>query len=132
MEVLTGLTAASQAIGIIKQLRDLDKALDEAIFKSKLLELQEAVFDAKSALLDAKQNILEKDERIAELEGSLKSAESGDKCPVCRNGTLQVKAVRPHPSMGDAGIQERDLQCSNAECQHSERRVFDPMGILKR
>lgn len=131
MDIMTGLAAASQAVGLITQIRDLDKAIDEAAFKAKLLELQEAVFEAKSSLLDAKQAAQDKDQRIEELEGLLKAATNGENCPVCGNGTLKVTAVRDHPSLGEVGVKIRALLCTNEECLHREDRVFDPLGLLK-
>lgn len=134
MDILTGLTAASQAAGLIKQLRDLDKALDETVFKSKLLELQEEVLTTRSALLDAKQVLLEKDERIFELELLLKSATSGEICPACSKGSLRKTAIKT-PQMRTmvlAGIQEWEMTCDAPDCGHKESKLHDPNGILKK
>ena len=128
MDLMTGLSAASQAIGLAKQLRDLDRALDESAFKAKLLELQEALFETKSALLDAKEALLVKDTRIAELEGVIEEIRSGETCPICQKGQLKVTGSRPHPHFGTFGHQERTLTCTNIDCGHSEKRKFDPSG----
>jgi hypothetical protein len=40
MEILTGLTAISQAIGISRELKEIDRGVDEAAFKLKLAGLQ--------------------------------------------------------------------------------------------
>ena len=126
MDLITGLSAASQAVGLAKQLRDLDRAIDDAGYKAKLIELHEKVLDARTSLLEAREAILEKDARISDLEKSLAELKSGEPCPICHQGVLQVTASRAHPQFGVFGHQERTLTCTNAECGHSEKRRHDP------
>ena len=130
MDLITGLSAASQAVSLLKQLRDLDRALDEAAFKAKLIELQEMVLDARTSLLEAKEALLTKEERIRELERLVVELKSGETCPVCQNGTLKTRSVKAHPTFGEVGVQEKTLVCSNPECGHTEKRIHDPSGIL--
>lgn len=132
MDISAGLVALVHAVGIAKDLRDIERGVDEASFKLKLAELIEALAESKIALSEAKQGLRDRDERIVELERSLAAATSGEGCPICGKGRLKVTAVRAHPTFGEAGIQERDLQCSNPDCHHRERRMFDPNGMLKR
>lgn len=130
MDLMTGLTAASQTLAIIEQIRSLDAAVDTALFKKKLLELQENAFEARAALLDAKEASLEKDEIISELKIKLKAATSGDACPLCRTGSLMTTKVVPHRKFGDMGIQEKFLSYENPQCSHTEKRMYDPTGLL--
>ena len=130
MDIIAGLSAASQTLTIVKQLRELDGALNQVELKEKLLALQETAFDARAALLNAKETCLAKDEEISALKSQLKSATSGDTCPVCGEGRLKTERVSEHPIMGDAGIQQKHLKCDNSSCSHSELRTYDPAGIL--
>jgi hypothetical protein len=57
--------------------------------------------------------------------------EIGEKCPVCGTGTLNVLRVTKHPIFGKVGVQEKHLQCNNAECGHSEQWMHDPLGLTK-
>ena len=130
MDLATGLAAASQSLTILKQIKELDGAIEQAVVKEKLLELQESALDARAALLEAKTASLEKDERIAELEKRLKAITSGDACPVCRVGHLATIRVVSPPTFGKAGIQEKQLSCENENCSHTEKRLHDPTGIM--
>jgi hypothetical protein len=134
VDIVTDLSAASQALTLVKQLKDLDKALDQAAFKASLLELQEAVFDAKSALLDAKHLILEKETRILELEQSLKVCTSGEQCPACRSGSMKVIDKKPYP-VGLAaknGMQNWTMRCDNDQCGHQDIRIHDPNNLMRK
>ncbi|WP_322894130.1 MULTISPECIES: hypothetical protein [unclassified Yoonia] len=130
MDLVSGLSAASQALAIIKQLRELDGASNQIELKEKLLTLQEAAFEARTALLDAKEACLTKDKEIADLKSKLKAATSGDVCPVCQEGNLKTERILPHPEMGGVGIQEKHLKCDNIDCAHAEKRTHDPSNIL--
>ena len=55
MDIISGLGAASQAIGIVKAIREVDKAMDAATLKVRINELLDALVDTKNALLDAKE-----------------------------------------------------------------------------
>ena len=132
MDLTTGLAAASQSLTLLKQIKDLDASIDAAVFKTKLLELQESAYEARAALLDAKEAVLAKDAEIAELKRKLEAAKSGESCPVCGEGRLKTERVVPHPTFGDLGVQEKHLSCENPECKHSEQRMYDPMGLVKK
>jgi hypothetical protein len=130
VDIAAGLAAASQTLTILKQIRELDASIDSAAFKAKLLEIQESAHDARVALLEAKEAVLAKNEEIAELKRQLRTATSGEGCPVCCIGTLDVTRITAHPKLGKVGIQEKHLVCGNPECSHTESRLHDPVGIL--
>jgi len=132
MDLISGLTAASQAIQIVKDLRSIDRSVDEATFKLRLSELTVALADTKIALSEARVSLAEKEAELVELRKRLSIATSGENCPVCQIGSLKVTAVRPHPTLGEVGVQERDLECSNDACRHRERRPYDPLGVLEK
>ncbi|GAA6200933.1 hypothetical protein [Aquicoccus sp. SU-CL01552] len=134
MDLMTGLTAANQALGLVKQLRDLDRATNEGEFKLKIAELTEALADAKLALTEAKLTLAEKDEKIRRLEDKLLEATTGDRCPVCRKGKMQlIKKSAPRSRLlATKGVQEWLMACDNPECGHNEKRFHDPNGILNK
>ncbi len=70
MDIVGGLAAASKALEIIKQLRDVDKTFNAAAQKAKLAEAMEAASTAKITLLEAQGEIRERDEEIAKLKAS--------------------------------------------------------------
>jgi len=130
VDIISGLSAASQAIKIAKDLRSLDRSVDEADFKLKLAELTEALADTRIALSEAKEDIAEKDSEIRKLQSQLESVRAGEMCPVCGEGRLKTKQVVDHPTFGELGVQEKHLSCDNPNCQHSEKRTHDPVGFL--
>ena len=68
MDIMTGLTAISQALDIAKKLRGFEKQLNDAEFKYQLAELYTSLSDAKIALADARLVIAERDAEIAQLK----------------------------------------------------------------
>lgn len=73
MDIATGLAAASQAIGITKTLRGIEKDYDAAAFKGQIGDLMIALSDAKMALSDARDAIAERDKEIARLKSSFET-----------------------------------------------------------
>ncbi|WP_296766233.1 hypothetical protein [Sediminimonas sp.] len=130
MDIASGLSAASTAINIAKDLRDIDRSVDEATFKLKIAELTKALADTEIALSEARTELSEKQVEINELEAALRALTSGENCPVCGEGHLKTERVVPHPRFGKQGIQEKHLSCQNPECAHSEKRMHDPAGLL--
>ena len=128
MDLISGLAAVSQAVQLVKDIKGIDRSVDEAAFKLKLAELTVALADTKIALSDAKVTILQKDEELNELKRRLETLISGEACPICGVGTLKVVSSRPHPTFGDFGHQERTLKCSSRSCGHTEKRHHDPSG----
>ncbi|WP_428513294.1 hypothetical protein [Roseovarius sp.] len=115
MDLVSGLTAARLAIDLAKDLREIDKSVDEATFKLKLADLTSALADTQVALSDAKL-------RISELEEALKNRFSGDLCPKCKEGRLQVVSVEA------AGYGQNEWHysvCDSETCDYSNNRWFD-------
>jgi ribosomal protein L29 len=131
-EILTGLSAANQAVSLVKELREIDRTVDDASFKLKLAELSEALADTRVALSEAKTALSEKDQEISEIRRILAEVEYGETCKICWSGTLQVIDVKPHPIRRAElmGVQDWMLQCDNQECQHGEKKIHDPNGYL--
>ncbi len=50
MDISAGLVALGHAVGIAKDLRDIERGVDEASFKLKLAELIEALAESMIAL----------------------------------------------------------------------------------
>ena len=132
MDLVGGLSAAQMAINLVKDLRSIDRSVDDATFKLKIAEVIEALAETKIALSEAKETIAAKDSEIRNLKEKLSNATSGEACPVCQTGRLKTTNVRRHPQMGDVGLQEKDLKCDNQECGHHETRMHDPNGLLNR
>ncbi|NML75275.1 hypothetical protein HHL25_14180 [Rhizobium sp. S-51] len=67
MDIAAALAIAGQAIGLVKDLREIDKGLDTAEYKAKMAELYSSLADVKMALSDAQMALREKDQEIHEL-----------------------------------------------------------------
>lgn len=120
MDLMQGLSAVSAGLGIVKELRDLDRSVDEATFKLKLAELTSSLADAKFALVDAKEQSAELESRISELT-------NGTHCPICRNGRVNV--VKNEPALA-SGVEHHYCECQNPECVYKTTRLFDSsLGI---
>lgn len=126
MDLMTGLATVQQAIGIAKELRDLEKNLDSATYKAQIAELYSSLADVKMALTDAQTALHDKDRQIRELTSKIEDMRAGETCPICGKGRMKVVASRPHPHFSFAGVQERSIKCQNPECGHTEDRLFDP------
>ncbi|SEN79899.1 hypothetical protein SAMN05216227_102531 [Pseudorhodobacter antarcticus] len=125
MDLIQGLAAASAAIGIAKDLREIDRGVDEASYKLKIAELISALADTKIALADAK-------EKITSLEAELDRTTKGDLCPKCRIGRLSL-ASSSRMSMGglgNYGVEEWKFTCGNSECDFETKKVNDPQGLV--
>ena len=113
MEILTGIAAAKQALDIARGMRSLEQSFDQATMKSKLVDLIDALSDAKLALIDAKETLAERDRELSilkanfEISGALVKADgeyeyfTGENgkpfgfpvCPSCRleGSMIQLK-----------------------------------------
>ncbi len=133
MDIIGGLTAAKLALDLVKDLREIDKSIDEATFKLKLAELTSALADTKVALSDAKLSLQEKDEAIASLKTSIDVARNGEVCPKCRSGRLSLSKTTPHHQFGahHFGVEKWTFCCSDAICGFEQVRVHDPNGAMK-
>lgn len=68
MDLMTGLSAVSQALGIAKKLKEFEDEFKNAEFKLQIAELYSSLADVKIALADAKIAIQDRDEEIASLK----------------------------------------------------------------
>jgi len=68
MDITGALTAVSTAVGIAKDLKEIDKGLGEADLKLKIAELTGALADTKIALTEIQAEIAEKDAAIEDLK----------------------------------------------------------------
>ncbi len=125
MDVLGGLTAAKMALDLAKDLREIDKSVDEAAFKMKLAELMGALADTQIAFADAKI-------RISELEDDLERLTNGDPCPKCKTEKLVLISSEPMHFFGADrfGVEEQVWECSGGDCDYSTTRKIDPHGVL--
>jgi len=125
MDLITGLSAVSQALGLVKDLREIDRGVDEASFKLKLAEIGSALADAKIALADAK-------ERIAGLESELDTLKNGELCPKCRSGRMQLVSSEPHHmyGLGHLGVEDWNFVCDNSDCAFEQEKLNDPHGAI--
>lgn len=114
MDIATGLTAATEAINIAKSLRNLEKSFDAVAHKARIVELMDALVDAKTALTEAKAIIDERDRQIASLRAAFderaalvigdgdykfKTDESGNKvgypvCPKCEAASGKIVQLK--------------------------------------
>ena len=127
MDIVSGITAASQALGIVKQLQDIDVSVSKSEAKLKIAELRENLADIKIALSEARIEISEKNEVIRSLEATIKSLQNGEKCEICKNGNFKlVTSVRSRSPFGVLGAFDKTYKCDNADCGHSETKLVTP------
>lgn len=130
MEISSAVTLLTQSIGIVKQLRDIDKSYDASLYKSQVAELYTNLADLKMALSDAREDLHEKDQEIVSLNKRIEELTSGEACPICGEGKMKTIQVSEHPMFGEVGVQEKQLQCE--KCAHTEKRMHDPSNMLKK
>lgn len=70
MDITGGIAAATQALGIAKALRGIEKEYDAATYKAQIVDLINSLTDAKLALSDAKDGIAERDREIERLRAN--------------------------------------------------------------
>lgn len=92
MDIVGGIAAASQALGIAKALRSIEKDYDAATYKAQIVELIDSLSNAKLALIDARENATELEKEIERLratfeaKGKLVKGEGGYSYFVGENG----------------------------------------------
>jgi hypothetical protein len=72
MDIIAGLGAATEGLKLIGELRKIDKEVDKAELKLRLVELADKLLDAKQALQDAQDERRCLLEKITQLEDDLK------------------------------------------------------------
>ena len=71
MDIIGGISAASEALRLIKELRGIDRQLDVAELKLRLADLVDKLLEAKEALQDAKQDRSELIDQIDALKSAM-------------------------------------------------------------
>jgi hypothetical protein len=115
MDLLSSLTAISQALGIAKELKEIDRGINEAEFKLKVAELMSALADAKVSLADAQSEVAALKEKLTELE-------EGPRCPVCKAGRLLIDRVE---HWEDRSWETHFCKCDNSACSYFNKRIFN-------
>lgn len=72
MDIIAGIGAATEGLKLVNELRKIDKDLDKAELKLRLVDLADKLLDAKQALQDAHENDLKRKREIAALTAKLK------------------------------------------------------------
>ncbi|AMS42242.1 hypothetical protein [Aminobacter aminovorans] len=68
MDWAVAISAAAQAIGIVKDLREIDKGFDHGELKARMADLYINLADVRMALVDAQEEARAKDADIAKLK----------------------------------------------------------------
>lgn len=76
MDIITGITAISNGLGIAKALRGLEKNYDAATYRAQIADLIDALADAKLALSDAKEKQSDNSAEIARLKAAFETKSS--------------------------------------------------------
>lgn len=76
VDIAAGLTIAAQAIGLVKDLREIDRGLDTGEYKAKMAELYSSLADVKMALADAQEALKTKDQDLDNLRASFATKET--------------------------------------------------------
>jgi len=71
IDIVTGLSAASEALKITAELRNIDREIDKAGLKLRLVDLVDRLLATKEALQNAKRRESDLLQRISELETKL-------------------------------------------------------------
>ncbi|WP_132463727.1 hypothetical protein [Rhodovulum marinum] len=132
MDILSGLTAATKALEVLKGIRELDESIGQAEFKLKLADLTSLLADTKVALADAKTDLNAKAAEIANLSAEIERLKKGDFCPRCHSGRLQLISTEEYPYQGlhIYGVEEWHYGCDNPECGFEQNRLHDPHNVI--
>jgi len=68
MDFAIALASAAQALNVVKQLREIDSAMNVAELKAKMAELYGNLADVRMALTDAQEELRAKDAELAALK----------------------------------------------------------------
>lgn len=135
MDIAAAITAASEAIGIYKALKSIDRSVDEAAWKMQLAELGTKLADIQLELVDTKNLLQEKDVEIAnlretigkidtqfsEVNGYLYQTVEGEPvglpfCPKCRTSDAKLYRL--------TGKYARERSCPNCNNNFPDARKF--------
>lgn len=70
MDLASAIAVAAQAVGIAKDLREIDKGFDVAELKARMADLYNNLADVRMALVDAQIDMREKDSEIEQLKSA--------------------------------------------------------------
>ena len=126
VDISQGLTAVSTALTIAKQLRDIDRSVDEATFKMAIADLTEALADAKVAIAEAKSE-------NSELRSDLDELRNGKLCPKCRAGKMTLIETRGQTQRGlqHFGVELWKYRCCDDSCGFERTETLDPHGAIQ-
>lgn len=68
MDIPTAIASLTAALGLVKELREVDTQVSQAEMKLKLAEITSALADAKMSVADTSEEMQARDTHIAELE----------------------------------------------------------------
>jgi hypothetical protein len=71
MDIIGGIGAATEGLKLLNELRKIDKEVDKAELKLRLVEVADKLLDSKQALQEAQERELQLKDRISELEQKL-------------------------------------------------------------
>jgi DNA-directed RNA polymerase subunit M/transcription elongation factor TFIIS len=74
VDIAAAIGMAAQAIGIAKDLREIDRGVSEGEFKAKMADLYSSLADVKMALADAQEELKAKDNEIALLRKNFENS----------------------------------------------------------
>ncbi len=131
-EIVTGISAAKQAAELVKELRDIDRSVDEATFKLKLAELTEALADTKIALSEAKIRIDELEKANSDYEAKLANSIPIGICPKCEKGKVRFESKKAVTTgrLDVYGVEKWTMACDLEGCDYSEAKIHDPAGVV--
>lgn len=125
MDIASGIAAASSALGTLRQLAEIDKALSLGELKLKTASLYSDLADVKIALSDAREAMAAKDRRIAELEAAASRA-PGAACPACGAYCFRVTMTEPNRRFGRLGGKDVTRTCE--ACGFTDVELVTPKG----
>jgi hypothetical protein len=119
MDVAGSISAVGAALGIVKELREINAQMDQATLKLKIAELTSALADAKLGLVDVAEDVRAKEAEIARLLALVRHRETNlvdyhgyryravdgkpvgrAYCPVCENKGLYVTLAQDRTKNG--------------------------------
>ncbi|MDW9786806.1 hypothetical protein GOB29_19705 [Sinorhizobium meliloti] len=71
MDIAAAISGITSALGLVKELRDINAQFDQAELKLKIADLTEALSEAKLGLVDVAEELQAKDAEIANLKEQL-------------------------------------------------------------
>lgn len=71
MDIIGGIAAATEGLKLVNELRKIDKEVDKAELKLRLVDVADKLLDSKQALQDAQEKEFDLRKRIATLQDQL-------------------------------------------------------------